>query len=157
MSQITPTGMSDFDEKDIYIRNFIFETSKKILKLRGATQIETPVAELYSTVESLYGEEFNKLVYTFDDEYELELLAPGLEKRDIDIDVDYNNVMTISAEADDEEKEEKRICQRQEFANKGFKRSFQLPEDAISDDITAIYRNGIISLFIPKKEELKGK
>ena len=94
-------------------------------------------------------------VYTFDDEYELELLAPGLEKNDIDIHVDYNNVMTVSAETDNEEKEEKGNCQRQEFVNKGFKRSFQLPEDAISDDITAIYRNGVISLFIPKKEDFK--
>ena len=64
----TPTGMFDLNEKDIHIRNYIFNKTIAILKLRGAQQIETPVAELYSTVESLYGEEFNKLVYTFDDE-----------------------------------------------------------------------------------------
>lgn len=64
----TPTGTIDLTEKDIFIRNYIFDKAKEVLKLRGATQIETPVVELFSTVESLYGEEFNKLVYNLSDD-----------------------------------------------------------------------------------------
>ena len=63
-----PIGTVDLNEKDISIRNFIFENAKKILKLRGATQIETPAIELLSTVEKMYGGEFNKLVYNLNDE-----------------------------------------------------------------------------------------
>jgi histidyl-tRNA synthetase len=64
----TPLGTIDLNENDILIRNHIFEVSKKILKLRGATQIETPIMEMFNMVDSLYGGEFNKLVYTLDDD-----------------------------------------------------------------------------------------
>ncbi len=63
----TPTGTVDLHEKDILIRNFIFNTAKQVLKLRGVTQIETPAMELLDTVKNLYGEEFNKLVYHLND------------------------------------------------------------------------------------------
>lgn len=63
-----PTGTIDLNQRDITIRNFIFDVAKQVLSLRGATQIETPVIELLSTVEHLYGDEFNKLVYNLNDE-----------------------------------------------------------------------------------------
>lgn len=63
-----PAGMVDLDQNDMIIRNYIFDIAKKELMLRDAVQIETPVMELYSTVESLYGDEFNKLVYTLNDD-----------------------------------------------------------------------------------------
>lgn len=62
-----PAGTIDLNEKDIFIRNKIFNIAQSELKLRGATQIETPVMELYSTVESLYGGDFTKLVYTLNE------------------------------------------------------------------------------------------
>ena len=68
INSITPKGTVDLTQKDIQIRNYIFEKAKNVLSLRGATQIETPVIELSSTVESLYGGEFNKLVYNLTDE-----------------------------------------------------------------------------------------
>lgn len=70
MSNITnlPTGMIDLADTDISIRNYIFEKAKKVLSKRNVVQIETPVVELLSTVESLYGEEFNKLVFNLNDE-----------------------------------------------------------------------------------------
>jgi len=69
-----PAGMVDLGECDIAIRNHIFDVAKKELLLRGATQIETPVMELFSTVESLYGDEFNKLVYTLNEISEHKLI-----------------------------------------------------------------------------------
>ena len=63
-----PTGTIDLNQSDIIIRNFIFDTAKRVLDLRSVTQIETPAIELLSTVEHLYGDEFNKLVYNLNDE-----------------------------------------------------------------------------------------
>lgn len=63
-----PLGTIDLAENDIKLRNYIFDVAKKILKLRGAVQLDTPVIELFNTVDLLYGGEFNKLVYTIDDE-----------------------------------------------------------------------------------------
>ncbi len=94
-------------------------------------------------------------IYEFDDEYELKLLAPGVEKNDIEIDVDNDNMLTISAEITEEINEDITNFQRQEFINRGFKRSFQLPINTIPEDISAVYKNGIISLYIPKIEDLE--
>ena len=94
-------------------------------------------------------------IYEFDDEYELKLLAPGIEKNDIEIDVDNDNMLTVFAEIAIEKNEDATTFKREEFLNKGFKRSFQLPENSIPEDISAVYKNGIISLYIPKKEDVK--
>ena len=58
-----PCGMRDFSAKDVKIRRYIFDKVRKLFELRGGDEIETPVAELMTTVEGIYGEEFNKLVY----------------------------------------------------------------------------------------------
>ena len=94
-------------------------------------------------------------LYEFEDEYELDLLAPGVEKNDIEIDIDNDNMLTVYAEISKELNEDITNFQRQEFINRGFKRSFQLPINTIPEDISAVYKNGIISLYIPKKEELE--
>jgi HSP20 family protein len=94
-------------------------------------------------------------LYEFEDEYELDLLAPGVEKNDIEIDIDNDNMLTVYAEISKELNENITNFQRQEFINRGFKRSFQLPINTIPEDISAVYKNGIISLYIPKKEELE--
>lgn len=65
-----PTGMIDLDSKQVAIRKHIFSIAEKCFSMRGAVQIETPVAELLSTVTNLYGEEFDKLVYTLDQDAE---------------------------------------------------------------------------------------
>lgn len=65
-----PSGTVDLNENELFVRNYIFDTAKNILKLRGATQIETPVIELFSTVESLYGGDFDKSVYLLNDDDE---------------------------------------------------------------------------------------
>lgn len=61
------SGTIDLTHDDIQIRNYIFEETKKILELRGVIQLETPVLEKESTVQNLYGGEFNKLVYELED------------------------------------------------------------------------------------------
>ncbi len=90
-----------------------------------------------------------------EDQYELELAAPGLEKGDFNIEVDQD-VLTISSEKKEnkEEKEDGRFTRR-EFRYSSFKRSFNLPETIDSSKIGANYAEGILSVVIPKKEEAK--
>ena len=61
-----PAGMIDLEPKQLALRKHIFNIAEKCFTLRGAKQIETPAIELLSTVTNLYGEEFDKLVYTLD-------------------------------------------------------------------------------------------
>lgn len=86
--------------------------------------------------------------------YRLEVAAPGFEKAEFNIDVDHN-VLTISAEKKQEQKEEKDNYTRREFSYASFKRSFTLPETVEAENISAAYENGILNVSLPKKTEAK--
>lgn len=84
-------------------------------------------------------------------EYQVELAAPGLEKKDFKIELE-NRVLSISSEVEEEREEEDANYKRREFSYNSFCRSFQLPEDVLADKIDARYEGGILKLHIPKKE-----
>lgn len=89
-------------------------------------------------------------------EYQLEMAAPGMEKKDFKIELD-NEILTISAEKEmkHEEKEEGKSIRR-EFGYQSFKRTFNLAKEVVDESkIQANYSNGILRLTIPKKEEVK--
>jgi len=90
--------------------------------------------------------------------YKLSIAAPGLEKKDFDI--QYNQgMLTISAEKE-EKKEETGKFNRREYNYSSWSRSFNLPEDALDGDIKAEYRDGELKIEIPKsgnKKKHEGK
>ncbi|HYD92404.1 MAG TPA: Hsp20/alpha crystallin family protein, partial [Flavobacterium sp.] len=86
-------------------------------------------------------------------EFTLELIAPGLKKEDFNIELD-NDLLTVSSEIKSEktEQEEGKFTRR-EFSFSSFKRSFSLPETVKEEGINASYQNGILTITLPKKEE----
>ena len=90
-----------------------------------------------------------------EDQFDLEVAVPGFNKKDFNVQVD-KNILTISAEVKDE-KEEKdgENWTRKEFNYNSFKRSFTLPETVEGSKIVANYKDGILNITIPKKEEAK--
>ena len=88
------------------------------------------------------------------DSYELEFNAPGRKKEDFKITVD-KNILTVSFEKKEEQKDESRQFIKREFSTQSFKRSFTLDEKINADAINARYDNGILYLTLPKKEEVK--
>lgn len=86
--------------------------------------------------------------------YSLEVAAPGLKKEDFKVDID-NNTLTISSEIKSEKEEKDERYTRREFSYSSFKRSFYLPETVSNDKISAKYENGVLNIFIPKKEVAK--
>jgi HSP20 family protein len=93
-----------------------------------------------------------------DDGFEVEMAAPGMEKKDFSIELD-NNVLTISSEKKSEKEETAQDkIQRREFSYQSFRRSFTLSKETVdADKINAKYENGILRLIIPKKEEARQK
>ena len=93
-----------------------------------------------------------------DSEYNIEVAAPGMEKGDFKLHLD-NNILTISSEKEQrqEEKNDQGEYTRREFSYQSFRRSFTLPDSANSDSINASYKEGILHIEIPKKEEAKKK
>jgi HSP20 family protein len=89
--------------------------------------------------------------------FEVEMAAPGFEKKDFKIDLN-NNLLTISSEKkiENETKEGQQFT-RKEYSYQSFSRSFTLPNTVDSEKISAKYENGILKVAIPKKEEAKPK
>jgi len=88
-----------------------------------------------------------------EDTYSLKLAAPGLEKKDFELNID-KNLLTISVEKEIETTEGERYTRR-EFSYNKFIRSFRLPKTVKTEDISAAYKNGILTVTLPKKEEAK--
>ena len=86
--------------------------------------------------------------------HNIEIVAPGYEKADFKISVD-DQILTISAEKKNELKEENKKQIRKEYNYRSFKRSFTLDEKTDVAGIDAKYVNGVLTLNLPKKEEVK--
>ncbi len=92
-----------------------------------------------------------------DDDYILEVAAPGMSKKDFKINF-QNNVLTISSEKEDKKEEKEDNYTRREFCYRSFQRSFTVPGyDVDSEKISASYNEGILNIKLPKREEVKPK
>jgi HSP20 family protein len=91
-------------------------------------------------------------IHESDKSYDIHVVAPGMKKEDLKIDVD-NNTLHISAEHKEEttEKQEGKWL-RNEYRVKSFKRSFTLNEKIDTAKITAKYNDGVLVVSLPKKE-----
>jgi HSP20 family protein len=89
-----------------------------------------------------------------ENDYVLELVAPGLEKEDFSVNLD-KNILTISAEKKVQAENENGKVIRQEFRHQSFKRSFTVDEKIDAQNIVAKYINGVLTLNLPKKPEVK--
>ncbi|HQB37293.1 MAG TPA: Hsp20/alpha crystallin family protein [Bacteroidales bacterium] len=88
--------------------------------------------------------------------YTLELAVPGMDKKDLKIDIN-DDVLVISSESTKEEEEEKEGYKRKEFSYSSFCRSFYIPENVNREKIGASYKDGVLSIELPKMEEEKNK
>ncbi len=84
--------------------------------------------------------------------YTIKVAAPGIQKKDFQLEVD-NDVLTISSEQKASNEEQKQTFLRREFSFQTFKRSFHLPETIDQKQIKATHEAGIFTLTLPKKEE----
>ena len=86
--------------------------------------------------------------------FHLELNAPGRNKEDFKVNVE-NGLLTISYEKKESQEQKEYKTIRREFNYRSFKRSFTIDEKINADGIQARYENGVLKLYLPKKEEIK--
>ncbi len=91
-----------------------------------------------------------------DNQFEMEVAAPGLVKEDFEIRIDDNHLV-ISAKKEQKEEVTGQRYTRREFNFTSFERSFKLPEMVEIDNINAKYENGVLTITLPKKDETKVK
>ena len=89
------------------------------------------------------------------DDFRVDIAAPGMKKDDFHVEFE-NDVLTIHSEfSSNIEDTENQNFVRREYNFQSFKRTFYLPNTVEAEKIKATYKDGILSLVIPKKEEAK--
>jgi len=90
------------------------------------------------------------------DNYEVEVAAPGMSKKDFKVQLE-GNALTISSEktSEKEEKDDVKYTTR-EFSYQSFSRTFNLQKEVVdTEKIQAKYEDGVLRLLIPKKEHVR--
>ncbi len=93
-----------------------------------------------------------------EDAYVMKLTMPGIDVNDINISV-TDNVLTIKGETKEDTKEEDEKTQWlvREHNHVSYYRSVRLPSEVVADKAEAEYKSGILTLTLPKAEEVKPK
>lgn len=86
--------------------------------------------------------------------FEVKVDLPGHDPKSIQVQLD-RETLTLSSERKAEQRTEKDNVLRVERAHGSFTRSFVLPKNVDASKIEAKYDHGVLSVFIPKKEEEK--
>ena len=89
-----------------------------------------------------------------DDDFQLEVAAPGMSKKDFNLEL-VKNVLTISAKKELSKEEKDNGYTRKEFSYSSFQRAFTLPNTIEGEKISAKYTDGILYITLPKKAEAK--
>lgn len=89
-----------------------------------------------------------------DDGYRLQVELPGLSKDDVQITLE-NNVLRLSGERKFEKETKKENYHRIERTYGTFSRSFALPTQVSSDKVEATFKDGVLSILVPKAEQAK--
>jgi HSP20 family protein len=90
------------------------------------------------------------------DKYVVSLDVPGLKKEDINVSV-HDGVLTVSGERRSEKDVKEGTVHRTERFYGKFSRSVSLPAEVRADKVSAVYKEGVLTVEIPKAEEAKPK
>jgi HSP20 family protein len=130
---------------------------------RNASSLPEQINHLFSQAFDRNSEEGNLTAWApavdiYETEHELVVKAdlPDVKPEDLDIRVE-NNILTIRGERKFEKEVNGSNYLRVERAYGAFTRSFSLANTVNSEAIKADYKNGVLSLSIPKREEAKPK
>ena len=95
-------------------------------------------------------------IFETDDEIKVVAEVPGMNKEDIKVSI-QDNVLTISGEKKQDVEDTSKNYHRIERAWGTFERSFSLPMAVKVDKVNAAYKDGILTITLPKSEEAKPK
>ncbi|NBJ14305.1 MAG: Hsp20/alpha crystallin family protein [Dehalobacter sp. 4CP] len=133
--------------------------------MRNADQLRREINRLYSLPFNLFEDEFApRLAVPFTDVYETdeEIIVscdlPGLQRReDVSIQIE-NNMITISGTLNREQHviQEDRLHKKERYTGQ-FRRSVSLPAAVSIDNVRAIYKNGVLNVFLPKTDSREKK
>jgi HSP20 family protein len=89
-----------------------------------------------------------------EDDYLLTAELPGLEEKDFQLEV-HGNVLTLSGEKHAAQEDDRKGWRWSERTYGSFRRSVQLPVEVAADKASASYKNGVLTVTIPKAEHAR--
>lgn len=95
-------------------------------------------------------------VYETDDAVVVEMDLPGVRPADVDVHV-TEHVLTIRGERKCEERPASNVAHKQERRRGVFSRSVSLPVPVREEKVTAEYRDGVLTVTLPKTSEARGR
>ncbi|HLQ76085.1 MAG TPA: Hsp20/alpha crystallin family protein [Terriglobia bacterium] len=95
-------------------------------------------------------------IYETDNEITVQAELPGVDRKDIALQLE-NNVLTLKGERRFEKETNQENYHRIERSYGGFSRAFTIPTSVDDDKIRADYKDGILKIALPKKEQVKAK
>lgn len=95
-------------------------------------------------------------LYQTDDEVIVKASLPGLKPDDVQISI-TGDMLTLKGEFRQEEEKKERAYHLREQRYGAFERTFALPTDVVADKAKAEFENGILTVSLPKAEEVKPK
>ena len=123
------------------------------------TMVETQFPDVVKQVgvKPYQGSAYPKVnVYEYDDKVGIVAEIPGLDKKQLDVEVE-EGILTISGDKHGVWEEEGAKVLRRELKASSFKRSFELGELLDGNNIKADFKDGILSVSVPKTEPRKPK
>jgi HSP20 family protein len=121
---------------------------------------DSVVDDFFNTIPGLWNDGYSGInlapvnIFETGEGYNLEVSVPGINKEEIKVNVE-KGLLTISYDKKEENKTEEHKTVRREFSHRSFKRSFTVADQVNVDAIQAKYENGILKLFLPKKDQVK--
>jgi HSP20 family protein len=91
-----------------------------------------------------------------DTEYEISVELPGIDEKDIEVDVS-EGMLTLNAEKREEREEKKKNYHLTERSYGSVRRSFRVPEGVDVGKIKADFSKGVLQVMLPKTREAKAK
>jgi HSP20 family protein len=95
-------------------------------------------------------------VYEENEAYVIKAELPGVDKKDISVDLKGRTLVITGERAAESEVKQGHYHRRERTFGK-FQRAFRLPEALDADKITADFKDGVLRITVPKREEVKPK
>jgi HSP20 family protein len=106
-----------------------------------------------SMFKGYYSKHFSPKMEMYDnkDNYVVEFEVQGIEKNDLKLSLEDDNILKLIGEKKSPKAKETQSKKDEKYYGT-FTRMIQLPDDANGEKLTALHKNGILSITIPKKE-----
>lgn len=157
-SLLAGTAYADTEPTDADYRN-LDELRTKLVRMRREMDkfMKDVITDYPDTGVSaqVFGQEIRVDVSETDKDVIVKADLPGMDKDKLEVTLDNNRILKIAGSRDMYKKEESPNVVRQERMSGKFERVLELPAECLGEGIKATYKNGVLDIVIPKKEQGK--